>query len=206
MFKVGDKFIVEVDGVNTPPENSGAVNLYRIKDLNYCLWAENSLALPEKQLEKLAKVNDLKDEVKEAYKKGYAKAMEDIQEAVRMLLAMDYNDKDLHFGGSHITAEILSEFDVREIVERLEAYKKEQSEIRVGDEIDIDDIRAVVACVDEENDRVFVLYVDCYIDEIEGIDENVKPAKTGRRFGEVESLLKILKNMTGGEDSEQISF
>ena len=206
MFKVGDKFIVEVDGVNTPPENSGAVNLYRIKDLNYCLWAENSLALPEKQLEKLAKVNDLKDEVKEAYKKGYAKAMEDIQEAVRMLLAMDYNDKDLHFGGSHITAEILSEFDVREIVERLEAYKKEQSEIRVGDEIDIDDIRAVVTCVDEENDRVFVLYVDGYIDEIEGIDENVKPAKTGRRFGEVESLLKILKNMTGGEDSEQISF
>ena len=206
MFKVGDKFIVEVDGVNTPPENSGAVNLYRLKDLNYCLWAENSLALPEKQLEKLAKVNDLKDEVKEAYKKGYAKAMEDIQEAVRMLLAMDYNDKDLHFGGSHITAEILSEFDVREIVERLEAYKKEQSEIRVGDEIDIDDIRAVVTCVDEENDRVFVLYVDGYIDEIEGIDENVKPAKTGRRFGEVESLLKILKNMTGGEDSEQISF
>lgn len=206
MFKVGDKFIVEVDGVNTPPENSGAVNLYRIKDLNYCLWAENSLVLPEKQLEKLAKVNDLKDEVKEAYKKGYAKAMEDIQEAVRMLLAMDYNDKDLHFGGSHITAEILSEFDVREIVERLEAYKKEQSEIRVGDEIDIDDIRAVVTCVDEENDRVFVLYVDGYIDEIEGIDENVKPAKTGRRFGEVESLLKILKNMTGGEDSEQISF
>lgn len=206
MFKVGDKFIVEVDGVNTPPENSGAVNLYRIKDLNYCLWAENSLVLPEKQLEKLAKVNDLKDEVKEAYKKGYAKAMEDIQEAVRMLLAMDYNDKDLHFGGSHITAEILSEFDVREIVERLEAYKKEQSEIRVGDEIDIDDIRSVVTCVDEENDRVFVLYVDVYIDEIEGIDENVKPAKTGRHFGEVESLLKILKNMTGGEDSEQISF
>ena len=36
MFKAGDKFIVEVDGVNTPPENSGAVNLYRIKDLNYC--------------------------------------------------------------------------------------------------------------------------------------------------------------------------
>ena len=122
MFKIGDKFIVEVDGVNTPPENSGAVNLYRIKDLNYCLWAENSLVLPEKQLEKLA-------EVKEDYKKGYAKAMEDIQEAVRMLLAMDYNDRDLHFGESHITAEILSEFDVREIVERLEAYKNEVEEL-----------------------------------------------------------------------------
>ena len=206
MFKVGDKFIVEVDGVNTPPENSGAVNLYRIKDLNYCLWAENSLVLPEKQLEKLAKVSDLKDEVKEAYKKGYAKAMENIQTAVRVFRVMNNEDRKRYFDGKYTTAAILDTFDPREIVEKLKAYEKEQSEIRVGDEIDIDDIRAVVTCVDEENDRVFVLYVDGYIDEIEGIDENVKPAKTGRRFGEVESLLKILKNMTGGEDSEQISF
>lgn len=202
MFKVGDKFIVEVDGVNTPPENSGAVNLYRIKDLNYCLWAENSLVLPEKQLEKLAKVNDLKDEVKEAYKKGYAKAMEDIQEAVRMLLAMDYNDKDLYFGGSHITAEILSEFDVREIVERLEAYKKEQSEIRVGDEVEVVDFgcKAVVTCTEKHLKRVFVVYTDGSTDEF---TDRTKLRKTGRHFDEVEKLIEILK---GGDDSEQISF
>lgn len=200
MFKVGDKFIVEVDGVNTPPANSGAVNLYRIKDLNYCLWAENSLVLPEKQLEKLAKVSDLKDEVKEAYKKGYAKASEDIQEVVRMLLAMDYNDKDLYFGGSHITAEILSEFDVREIVERLEAYKKEQSEIRVGDEVEIIDFgcEAVVTCTNKHLKSVFVLYTDGSTDEF---TDRTKLRKTGRHFDEVEKLIEILK---GGEDSEQI--
>lgn len=199
MFKVGDKFIVEVDGVNTPPANSGAVNLYRIKDLNYCLWAENSLVLPEKQLEKLAKVNDLKDKVKEAYKKGYAKAMEDIQEAVRMLLAMDYNDRDLHFGGSHITAEILREFDVREIVERLE-YKKEQSEIRVGDEVEVIDFgcKAVVTC--KYLKRVFVVYTDGSTDEF---TDRTKLRKTGRYFDEVEKLIEILK---GGEDSDKISF
>ena len=176
MFKVGDKFIVEVDGVNTPPENSGAVNLYRI--------------------------NDLKDEVKEAYKKGYAKAMEDIQEAVRMLLAMDYNDKNLYFGGSHITAEILSEFDVREIVERLEAYKKEQSEIRVGDEVEVVDFgcKAVVTCTEKHLKRVFVVYTDGSTDEF---TDRTKLRKTGRYFDEVEKLIEILK---GGDDSEQISF
>ena len=47
MFKAGDKFIVEVDGVNTPPENSGAVNLYRIKDLNYCFKFGNVFLQPE---------------------------------------------------------------------------------------------------------------------------------------------------------------
>lgn len=199
MFKVGDKFIVEVDGVNTPPENSGAVNLYRIKDLNYCLWAENSLVLPEKQLEKLAKVSDLKDEVKEAYKKGYAKAMEDIQEAVRMLLAMDYNDRDLHFGGSHITAEILREFDVREIVERLEAYKKEQPEIRVGDEVEINDSEVIVTYV--RGSKMYVLYGDGSTEEITVNRTEIR--KTGRHFGEIESLLKILK---GGDDSDEIPF
>ena len=197
MFKVGDKFIVEVDGVNTPPENSGAVNLYRIKDLNYCLWAENSLVLPEKQLEKLAKVNDLKDEVKEAYKKGYAKAMEDIREAVRMLLAMDYNDKDLYFGGSHITAEILSEFDVREIVERLEAYKKEQPEIRVGDEVEINDSNVIVTYV--RGSKMYVLYGDGSTEEVTVSHTEIR--KTGRHFDEVEKLIEVLK---GGEDSEQI--
>lgn len=195
MFKVGDKFIVEVDGVNTPPENSGAVNLYRIKDLNYCLWAENSLVLPEKQLEKLAKVSDLKDKVKEAYKKGYAKAMEDIQEAVRMLLAMDYNDRDLHFGGSHITAEILREFDVREIVERLEAYKKEQSEIRVGDEVEINDSEVIVTYV--RGSKMYVLYGDGSTEEVTVNHTEIR--KTGRHFDEVEKLIEILK---GGEDSE----
>ena len=197
MFKVGDKFIVEVDGVNTPPANSGAVNLYRIKDLNYCLWAENSLVLPEKQLEKLAKVNDLKDEVKEAYKKGYAKAVEDIQEVVRTLLAMDYKDKDLCFGGSHITAEILSEFDVREIVERLEAYKKEQSEIRVGDEVEINDSNVIVTYV--RGSKMFVLYGDGATEEVTVNHTEIR--KTGRHFDEVEKLIEILK---GGEDSEQI--
>lgn len=205
MFKVGDKFIVEVDGVNTPPENSGAVNLYRIKDLNYCLWAENSLVLPEKQLEKLAKVNDLKDEVKEAYKKGYAKAMEDIQEVVRTLLAMDYKDKDLYFGGSHITAEILSEFDVGEIVEKLQLYEKEKSKIRVGDVVKVENSggylgKAIVTYVDKYEKEIYVVFAGGSAGEI---TDGTKLRKTGEHFEEVEKLIEVLK---GGKDSEQISF
>ena len=141
----------------------------------------------------------MKDEVKEAYKKGYAKAMEDIQEVVRMLLAMDYNDRDLYFCGSHITAEIFSEFDVREIVERLEVYKKEQSKIRVGDEVEINDSNVIVTYV--RGSKMYVLYGDGSTEEVTVNHTEIR--KTGRHFGEIESLLKILK---GGEDSEQILF
>lgn len=147
------------------------------------------IEITEEELECLERYDET-----EAYKKG----LNDAWEAAREICAG-------RFAGKIDTGHILN-FTATEALDKIKAYEEEKSKIRVGDEIDIDDIRAVVTCVDEENDRVFVLYVDGYIDEIEGIDENVKPAKTGRHFDEVESLLKILKNMTGGEDSEQISF
>jgi hypothetical protein len=187
MFKVGDKFIVEVDGVNTPPENSGAVNLYRIKDLNYCLWAENSLVLPEKQLEKLAKVNDLKDEVKEAYEKG----LNDAWEAAREICAG-------RFAGKIDTGHILN-FTATEALDKIKAYEEEQSEIRVGDEVEINDSEVIVTYV--RGSKMYVLYGDGSTEEITVNRTEIR--KTGRHFGEIESLLKILK---GGDDSDEIPF
>ena len=123
---VGDRFIIEIGAIadvqGLGADNDNIDTLYKVKGFNSLVFDDNGI-------KKLAKAKDLKDEVKEAYKKGYAKAMEDIQEVIRMLLAMGYNDRDLYFGGSHITAEILSEFDAREIVERLEAYKNEVEEL-----------------------------------------------------------------------------
>ena len=191
MVKAGDKFIIEVKEQVEP----------KLFDTGLVAHDGGAICFFENTLKQCERYNET-----EAYKKGYAKAMEDIQEAVRVFRVMNNEDRKRYFDGKYTTAAILDTFDPREIVEKLKAYEKEQSKIKVGDEIDIDDIKAVVTCVDEENDRVFVLYVDGYIDEIEGIDENVKLAKTGRHFDEVESLLKILKNMTGGEDSEQIQF
>lgn len=190
MFKVGDKFIVEVDGVNTPPANSGAVNLYRIKDLNYCLWAENSLVLPEKQLEKLAKVNDLKDEVEEAYKKG----LNDAWEAAREICAG-------RFAGKIDTGHILN-FTATEALDKIKAYEEEKSKIRVGDEVEVIDFgcEAVVTCIDKHLKSVFVLYTDGSTDEF---TDRTKLRKTGRHFDEVEKLIEILK---GGEDSDKVSF
>lgn len=192
---VGDRFIIEIGAIadvqGFGADNNNIDTLYKVKGFNSLVFDDNGI-------KKLAKVNDLKDEVKEAYKKGYAKAMEDIQEAVRTLLAMDYNDKALYFGGSLITVEILSEFDVREIVERLEAYKKEQSEIRVGDEVEVIDFgcEAVVTCTNKHLKSVFVLYTDGSTDEF---TDRTKLKKTGRHFDEVEKLIEILK---GGDDSE----
>lgn len=158
---VGDRFIIEIGAIadvqGLGADNDNIDTLYKVKGFNSLVFDDNGI-------KKLAKAKDLKDEVKEAYNKGYAKAMEDIQEVVRMLLAMDYNDKDLYFGGSHITAEILSEFDVREIVERLEAYKKEQSEIRVGGEVEINDSEVIVTYV--RGSKMYVLYGDGSTEEV----------------------------------------
>ena len=184
MVKVGDKFIIEVKEQVEP------------KLFDTGLVAHNGAAVffLEDTLKQCERYNET-----EAYTKGYAKAMEDIQKAIRTLLAMDYNDKDLYFGGSHITAEILSEFDVREIVERLEAYKKEQSEIRVGDEVEINDSEVVVTYV--RGNKMFVLYGDGSTEEVTVSHTEIR--KTGRHFDEVEKLIEVLK---GGEDSEQVLF
>lgn len=189
MFKVGDKFVIELD------------RKFECNDCSYYKIKGLATTMNEAQLKALDHCDEADKKEEEAYKKGYAKAMEDIQEVVRTLLAMDYNDKALYFGGS-ITAEILGEFDVREIVERLEAYKKEQSEIRVGDEVEVIDFgcEAVVTCTDKHLKSVFVLYTDGSTDEF---TDRTKLKKTGRHFDEVEKLIEVLK---GGEDSEQVSF
>lgn len=185
---VGDRFIIEIGAIadvqGLGADNDNIDTLYKVKGFNSLVFDDNGI-------KKLAKAKDLKDEVEEAYKKG----LNDAWEAARKICAG-------RFAGKIDTGHILN-FTATEALDKIKAYEEEKSKISVGDEIDIDDIRAVVTCVDEENDRVFVLYVDGYIDEIEEIDENVKPAKTGRHFDEVESLLKVLK---GGEDSEQVSF
>lgn len=193
MFKVGDKFVIEIDGVNTPPENSGAVNLYRVKDLNYCLWAENSLVLPEKQLEKLAKVNDLKDEVKEAYKKG----LNDAWEAAREICAG-------RFAGKIDTGHILN-FTAMEALDKIKAYEKEKSKIRVGDVVKVENSggylgKAIVTYVDKYEKEIYVVFAGGSAGEI---TDGTKLRKTGEHFEEVEKLIEILK---GGEDSDKISF
>ena len=179
-IKKGDKFIIEI----TEETEQWAGYYFVSNNTTY-------FHISEEELECLERYDET-----EAYKKGYAKAMEDIQEAVRMLLAMDYNDRDLHFGGSHITAEILREFDVREIVERLEC-KKEQSEIRVGDEVEINDSNVIVTYV--RGSKMYVLYGDGSTEEVTVSHTEIR--KTGRHFDEVEKLIEVLK---GGEDSEQI--
>lgn len=187
MVKAGDKFIIEVKEQVEP----------KLFDTGLVAHDGGAICFFEDTLKQCERCNET-----EAYEKGYAKAMEDIQNAVRMLLAMDYNDKSLYFGGSHITAEILREFDVREIIERIQLYEKEKSKIRVGDEVEIIDFdsKAVVTLVHEYERRVFVLYYDGSTDEF---TDRTRLKKTGRHFDEVEKLIEVLK---GGDDSEQILF
>lgn len=142
MFKVGDKFVIELD------------RKFECNDCSYYKIKGLATTMNEAQLKALDHCDEADKKEEEAYKKGYAKAIEDIQ--------------------------------------------KEQSEIRVGDEVKVIDFgcEAVVTCTDKHLKSVFVLYTDGSTDEF---TDRTKLRKTGRHFDEIEKLIEILK---GGEDSE----
>ena len=193
MVKVGDKFIIEVKEQVKP----------KLFDTGLVPYDRAAIFFFEDTLKQCERYNET-----EAYTKGYAKAMEDIQNAVRVFRVMNNEDRKRYFDGKYTTTAILDTFDPREIVEKLKAYEKEQSKIKVGDEVKVENsggylCKAIVTYVDKYEKEIYVVFAGGSAGEI---TDGTRLRKTGRHFDEVESLLKILKNMTGGEDSEQIPF
>lgn len=184
MVKVGDKFIIEVKEQVKP----------KLFDTGLVAYDGGAICFFEDTLKRCERYNET-----ETYKKGYAKAMEDIQNAVRVFCVMNNEDRKRYFDGKYTTAAILDTFDLREIVEKLKAYEKEQSKIKVGDEVEINDSEVIVTYV--RGSKMYVLYGDGSTEEITVNRTEIR--KTGRHFGEIESLLKILK---GGDDPEQVPF
>lgn len=70
-------------------------------------------------------------------KKAYNKGLEVAWQLVKDLRYMDYDDKiecfGLEFDGQEKWLEIIDKFIPQEAIERLQAYKREQAEIKVGD-------------------------------------------------------------------------
>ena len=185
MFEVGDKFVIELDR----KFECNDCSYYRIKGL--------ATTMNEAQLKALDHCDEADKKEEEAYAKGYAKAMKEAQKAVRTFCVMNNEDRKRYFDGKYTTAAILDTFDPREIVEKLQLYEEEKSKIRVGDEVEINDSEVIVTYV--RGSKMYVLYGDGSTEEITVNRTEIR--KTGRHFGEIESLLKILK---GGDDSDEL--
>lgn len=182
-FKVGDKFIIELDR----EFECNDCSYYRIKGL--------ATTMNETQLKALDRCDEADKKEEEAYEKGYAKAMYEVQQAVKTFRVMNNKDREKYFDGKYTTAAILDTFDSREIVEKLQLYGKEKSKIRVGDVVKVENsggylCKAIVTYVDDYEKEIYVVFAGGSAGEI---TDGTRLRKTGKHFEEVEKLLAAVK-------------
>lgn len=139
-YKPGDKFLIEIEGVNQESEVSKFVD-YKINGLN--------LALYECYLDKLKMIKP--DEIeKEAYESG----MKDAFHAAKMIEfdvkegGIDFNNLIKIFGYSSLKS-IIFNFEPKEIVEKIKRFEECQVKFSVGDVIKRKNNEKVILVVTE---------------------------------------------------------
>ena len=176
-IKKGDKFIIEI----TEETEQWAGYYFVSNNTTY-------FHISEEELECLERYDET-----EAYKKG----LNDAWEAAREICAG-------RFAGKIDTGHILN-FTATEALDKIKAYEEEQSKIKVGDEVKVENSggylgKAIVTYVDKYEKEIYVVFAGGSAGEI---TDGTRLRKTGRHFDEVEKLIEVLK---GGDNSEQISF
>ena len=157
-YDIGDKFVIEIDDVRL---SSKFNPLYDIKNFN-------GLILSEEELNRLLQfpngevTNDmvmLTEEEKEyVYNKGLEDGRNEVWDFVDRILSYDYISRKEIWGYKEL-ADITLHYTPQEALAKLEAYEKEQTEIKVGD----------VVC--RNNTKKLLLVTNIYNNEtFEGID------------------------------------
>lgn len=170
-YNVGDKFIIRIIKDDT----------MEIDTNSYYITNDGRL-LEESELDKLQKYEEEKISYSEAYNKG----LNDAWELARKIDLFDGKERIKIFG--YLTSEYIKEhYTVQEALAKLEAYEKEQNEIKVGDVIICYDKEGVVTKVD---DNYFnIIYEDGSSDKISQI---ICKEKTGKHI-DIQSLLEQIK-------------
>lgn len=132
-YHKGDKFIVEIKEVM----NSDNGTLYRSEF--------STLTFDDYGLDKLQKYNEPNpiyiEQAKkcletETYNKGLEDGRKEVWELALKISVMEYDERDEIFG-SMVFADIIGMYTPQEALAKLEAYEKEQEEIKVGDVVRI---------------------------------------------------------------------
>lgn len=143
-YNVGDKFIIEIikdDIAKLDTTEYCITNVGRVleeRELNE-LQKYNGSTISEDTLEmvRMKALNDGRNEVWELAKKLYEMKIEQLQEV---------------FGAFETELEVMNYLAPQEALAKLEAYEKEQNEIKVGDVVyDLDGNKKVVLFIDFTN-------------------------------------------------------
>lgn len=126
MAKVGDKYIIEIDGTFAKTTNHGCEKLYRIKGFKSLVFDENGL-------DKLEKYNEDTSDVIELMKKEYQRGLDDAWECVKKIMRMGSAKQEDIFC-CHGDLEILEKLLPSEAIAKIKAYEeqKKAEEVKVG--------------------------------------------------------------------------
>lgn len=142
-YNVGDKFVIEIDEVfrNDADDIIHEEELYRIKGFESLVFDNYGL---DKLHQAITPVEDgLVDKVKvtEAYNKGLEDAWELMKKIIKMYSESRKGILGTYFspideGSKNLLLNVMNMNKPQEVLAKLEAYEKEQAEIKVGDVVE----------------------------------------------------------------------
>lgn len=189
-YHKGDKFIIEIQEVI----NSENGTLYRsnFKTLVFDDYGLDSLHQAITPAE-----DGLVDkaEVAEAYNKGLQDAWELARKIVLDVSKGGIPERNMRsmFGEKWTVSDILKNYTPQEVLAKLEAYEKEQNEIKVGDVVSNDGLKSVVVRVVE--DKIYTV-TSIGTTPSYAFDDIKKLKKTGKHI----DIQNILQQIGGGEN------
>lgn len=218
MIKVGDKYIVEIEGFfedgyvkikefdangfnNTyfHPSFIERLQKYSPETSYHCAYQAG------KEDAEKANADYVKHKMKDACKQGYEKGLNDAWEAGKKLVMRkkEYPTpcelrKIFNISDEESISSLFERFTAEEVIEKLKAYdeqKKTESEVKVGDEFLVGE-RSAVVCEVFQGSGFYVIYRDdldtiyLTMEFVREHSEDIK--KTGRHFN-IKRLLNVIK-------------
>ena len=146
-------------------------------------------------------------DTEEAEKKAYNRGLDEAWKAARKIIRMQFEEQNKVFGLSGYD-NVLGTYTASEVIAKIKAYedkKKQDAEIKVGDEIiihnkaDEEIYKAAVIDIDtneglwafDENGCIIVIEPDRYLGE----EANTEVKKTNRTFPQIAEVLAELKGV-----------
>ena len=163
-YEVNDKFIIEIAEVCTTDRRKSTEEghtLYRVKGFNSLVFDDNGLNKLKKceqptisedtlEVERMKALNDGRNEVWELVRRLYNTSLNEIKHI--------FGANDFKWDEREIIEVIIKQNTPQEALAKLEAYEKEQNEIKVGDEITVVGNAIKGYVIDESKE-----YEDCYV-------------------------------------------
>lgn len=205
-YKVGDKFIVEIEeticGYGNNPNDTGHITepLHRIKGFNTLVFDSYGLDKLQKYEEEVIATKfyekgrqEALEEVQNCESYGYEKGLQDAWELARKISEIPLaKRREILSTEWQFLEDILKDFTPQEALAKIEAYEDSKA-IKVGDVVKVDGTNkdcGIVIAIDEIQKKARLMYADTSFRVNEWYLADLK--KTGRHL-DIEHLLEQIR-------------